>query len=361
MNKAPGLSVIMSVYNGESYLEESVESVLRQTYTDFELIIINDCSTDKTSEILEKLALKDERIRVYTNEVNLKLPASLNKAVSLCEGKYILRMDSDDLCLPKRFEKQLAFMEKNKDIDLSSIRFLTLKNGVFMPGGCGGRTDNEALKAMLLVTNPILHPGVIAKKEVLKELKYDDTLTCTEDLELWTRMVLNNKKMAILPEYLLIYRLHDKQITSTTLERQHKEVLKVEERYYSELLKPIKEELKNFYISGIYFKENADIDKFIKLFRWIKRTNKNGVISNDALSYAFLEMLAEYKRQGISKTDILKGMLCFNPLFLAREIIRRKKAAKEEMLSCVKAAEEYGLEKSGGTKDFPHFKIKSGD
>ena len=232
MNNTPVLSVIMSVYNGESYLEEAVESVLNQTFTDFELIIINDCSTDSTAEILEKLSQKDERIKVHTNEVNLKLPTSLNKAISLCRGKYILRMDSDDLCLPERLEKQYYFMENNKDIDLSSIRFLTLKNGVYSSGGCGGRIDNEALKTMLLVTNPILHPGVIAKKEIFEEMNYDTSLTCTEDLELWTRLALNGKKMAILPEYLLIYRLHDKQITSTTLERQHKEVLSVEEKYY---------------------------------------------------------------------------------------------------------------------------------
>ncbi len=355
MNNTPVLSVIMSVYNGESYLEEAVESVLNQTFTDFELIIINDCSTDSTAEILEKLSQKDERIKVHTNEVNLKLPTSLNKAISLCRGKYILRMDSDDLCLPERLEKQYYFMENNKDIDLSSIRFLTLKNGVYSSGGCGGRIDNEALKTMLLVTNPILHPGVIAKKEIFEEMNYDTSLTCTEDLELWTRLALNGKKMAILPEYLLIYRLHDKQITSTTLERQHKEVLSVEEKYYSGMLKPLKEDMKEFYISGIYFKENADVGKFIKLFKWVKKADENRTFGKDALSYAFFEMLAEYKRQGISKKDIIKAMLSFNPLFLIKEFLRRKRNAKKDLEKCLKTAEKYGLKKSGGTKEFPLF------
>lgn len=354
MSKLPKLSVIMSVYNGESYLCEAVESVLNQTCTDFELIIINDCSTDRTAEILDGLSKRDERIRVYTNEVNLKLPASLNKAISLCRGDYILRMDSDDLCLPKRFEKQLLFMENNKDVDLSSIRFLTLKNGVYLPGGCGGRTDNEALKAMLLVTNPILHPGVIMKKEVACELMYDTTLTCTEDLELWTRMVLKGKKIAILPEYLLIYRLHDKQITSTTLDRQHKEVLLVEEKYYKGLLSHIPDEMKEFYISGVYFKENADVDKLIKLFKWVKANNK-GAFTKAAVSYAFLEMLAEYKRQEIPKKNIIKGMLHFSPLFLIKEILRRKQCAKSDLCKLYKAAEEYGLKRTGGNDAFPQF------
>ena len=194
----PEISVIMSVYNGETYLEEAVESIINQTFTNWELVIINDCSTDSTSQILADFALKDERIKVHTNEVNLRLPTSLNKAISLCQGKYIARMDADDICLPDRLEKQYRFMEENSHVALSSCRFMTVKNGVYMSGGAGGRCDNDALKALLLVANPILHPGVIAKAEVMKSFGYDTTLTCTEDLELWTRMAAANMKMAIL-------------------------------------------------------------------------------------------------------------------------------------------------------------------
>ena len=232
----PDISVIMSVYNGEEYLIEAIESVRKQTFKNWELIVINDCSTDSTAKILQDFSIKDERIKVHTNEVNLKLPASLNKAISLCTGKYIARMDADDICLPERFEKQYRFMEENSDVALSSCRFLTLKNGVYASGGAGGRCDFRALRAMLLVSNPILHPGVIARAEIMKKFNYDTTLTCTEDLELWTRMARNNQKLQILPECLLIYRLHDKQITSTTLERQHTEVSKIEQKYYSSLL-----------------------------------------------------------------------------------------------------------------------------
>ena len=146
----PDISVIMSVYNGETYLEEAIESVRNQTFKNWELIIINDCSTDSTAEILAGFASKDERIKVHPNEVNLKLPKSLNKAISLSTGKYIARMDADDICLPDRFEKQYKFMEENPDISLSSCRFMTVKNGVYMSGGAGGRCDCEALRAMLL-------------------------------------------------------------------------------------------------------------------------------------------------------------------------------------------------------------------
>lgn len=350
----PDISVIMSVYNGEKYLSEAIESVINQTLRNWEFIIINDCSTDSTGEILADFLQKDERIKVYTNEVNLKLPASLNKAISLCSGKYIARMDADDICLPGRLEKQYKFMEENSDVALSSCRFLTVKNDVYMSGGAGGRCDNEALRAMLLVSNPILHPGVIAKAEVMKKFKYDTTLTCTEDLELWTRMATENRKIQIFPECLLIYRLHDKQITSTTLERQHTEVLKIQQKYYASLASEMDEEMQKFYIGGIYFKEHADINKFLEYAEFLKNaTAKN--FDKYAVSYALLEILAEYKRCGVPKSDIFKAMTTLNLLFLAKEIIRRKKQAKKDIKKCMKIAKDIGLKQTSGTKNFPVF------
>ncbi len=351
----PEISIIMSVYNGETYLKEAIESVIKQTFKNWELIIINDCSTDATGEILADFSRKDERIKVHTNEVNLKLPTSLNKAISLCRGKYIARMDADDICLPDRFEKQYKFMEENSDVALSSCRFMTVKNGVYASGGAGGRCDNNALRAMLLVANPILHPGVIAKAEVMKKFNYDTILTCTEDLELWTRMAAENLKIQILPECLLIYRLHDKQITSTTIERQHTEVLKIQNKYYASLLQEMDEEMQKFYISGIYFKEDADIYRFLEYAKWLKRvTAKN--FDNNSINYALFEILAEYKRCGVSKADVLKAMLTFSPFFLAKEIIRRKKTAKKDIEKCMKVALDLDLKRTSGTNEFPIFR-----
>lgn len=352
----PIISVIMSVYNGETYLKEAIDSVIAQTFTQWELIVINDCSQDKTADILAEYALHDERIKVFTNEVNLKLPASLNKAISLSNSRYIARMDADDICLPDRLEKQFTFMEEHPDVSLSSCRFFTLKNGVISSGGCGGRCDSEALSAMLLVTNPILHPGVIAKADVMKQLQYDTTLTCTEDLELWTRMAKEHKKMQILPEYLLIYRLHDKQITSTTLERQHNEVLSIQNGYYGACLSEMDEERKQFYIHGIYFKEQADIEGFCDFLSWLKKMNKEKKqFTNDALQYAMFEMLAEYKRHGISKKQILGALLHFNPFFLIKEIIRKKISASRDGKACCNVAKKIGLIQTAGTKQFPIF------
>ena len=356
MSTAPKISLIMSVYNGEDYLSEAIESVLNQTLKEFELIVINDCSSDSTSEILNKYAELDDRVKVHTNEVNLRLPASLNKAMSFAQGKYIARMDADDICLPERLEKQYKFMEENPHIALSSCKFMTLKNGVISSGGCGGKTDKESIKALLLVTNPILHPGIIAKADVIRTLGYDKNFTCTEDMELWTRFVMAGYNAQIMPEYLMIYRLHDKQITETTLEKQHKEVVAIQRKYFANLLEAMNTQQEEFYIRGIYFRENKDIEKFCDFYRWMKFVNnKTNAISKQALNYAMFEILAEYKRKGITKTNLLKGMLLFGIPFLIKEIPDRKKRAREDGLKCIESAERIGLKYSGGTLEFPTF------
>ena len=356
MNNAPKISLIMSVYNGEEYLAETLDSVLNQTFTEWELIVINDCSTDSTAAILARYQAQDARVKVHTNEVNLRLPSSLNKALSLAQGKYIARMDADDICLPQRLQKQYEFMETHPDVALSSCRFMTLKNGVISCGGCGAKTDSESIKALLLVTNPILHPGIIAKAEVIRSLGYNKTCTCTEDMDLWTRFVLSGYTIEILSEYLMIYRLHDKQITSTTLERQKGEIVAIQRNYLATLLAPMSEEQEQFYINGIYFRAAPDIAAFTRLYKWAKRMNQNTkAVDSACLKYAFFEILAEYKRKGVSKTALIKTMLSFGLPFLAKELPARKKRAAEDGLRCIEAAKTIGLEHTAGTLEFPIF------
>ena len=359
MSEGIKISVIMSVYNGEEYLAEAVDSVLAQSLADFELIVINDCSTDRTGELLAQYASADARVRVHTNEVNLRLPSSLNKAISLARGKYIARMDADDICLPDRLERQYAFMEAHPEVALSSCKFMTLRNGVFSSGGCGGKTDHESIKAMLLVTNPILHPGIIAKAEVIRELGYDPSFTCTEDMELWSRFVMAGYKVELLSEYLMIYRLHDKQITQTTYERQRREVVTIQKRYYAALLEEMSEEMATFYINGIYFRDHTDVRQFCSFLRWLKSVNrKNSRIAKEALSYAMFEILAEYKRKGVPKAKIVGAMLAFGIPFLIKEIPARKRRAMSDGRKCIDSAAKIGLVPSGGSPEYPIFSPK---
>ena len=356
MNQIPKISLIMSVYNGEDYLEEAIDSVLNQSFSDWELIVIDDCSTDSTAEILRRYASQDARVHVHTNEVNLRLPSSLNKAMTFARGQYIARMDADDICLPDRLEKQYAFMEKNPDVALSSCRFMTLKNGVISSGGCGGRCDHDSVKALLLVTNPILHPGIIAKADVIKSLGYDKTFTCTEDMQLWTRFIMAGYKVEIQPEYLMMYRLHDKQITATTLEKQRREIRTIQKVYFAKFLEPMTESWEEFYVHGVYFRDHIDADKLCEFGKWIRSVNtKTKAFNQESLSYALLEILAEYKRKGLSKAALLKAMLSFDLLFLAKALPGRKKRACRDGDKCIAAARAIGLEQSGGTQEFPIF------
>ncbi len=359
MSETPKISVIMSVYNGVDYLAETLDSICNQTFKDWELVAINDCSTDATLSILEKYAATDKRIKIYSNEVNLRLQASLNKGLSLVQGKYVARIDADDIALPDRFEKQYKFMEEHPDIALSSCLFFTLKNGVYTSGGGGTRYDSDFIKARLLMTNPVLHPGIIAKADVLKELKYNTAFTCTEDLELWTRIIKAGYKIQLQPEYLMIYRIHDKQITQNSIDRQHKEVAEIEKAYYSSLLGPLNDEQVDFCINGLYFREKPDIYKFCKFYRWLKATNKKKQnFESYALDYAYLEVLAEYKRCGIPTKDIVKAMANLNLFFLLKEIPERKKRSNADGLKCIATAEKIGLKHTSGPIEFPTFHKK---
>ena len=354
--KAPKISVVMSVYNGEEYLERAVRSVLAQSERDFELLAVNDCSTDESGNILDRLAREDERIRVLHNETNLRLPASLNRAIGEARGEFIARMDADDLCLPERFERQLAFFAEHPETDLVSCRFMTLKNGKVRSGGCGGRNDTDAIATLLLFTNPILHPGVMAKASVMKENPYDTTLTCTEDLELWTRLTAKGCRCAVQREYLMLYRLHDKQITATTKDRQKKEVLRIAREYFRHY--GFEEELfdGDFFIPSVYFRDELSPDGLRRYFaRLLRENKKRKLFSKDVLSYAMLEIALEYKRLGISKLDLISILSVFSPAFLYRELRRRRRFASEDGEDCIRRAESLSLSLVGNNREFPEF------
>ena len=165
----PMISVIMPVYNGEKYLCEAIDSILNQTYTDFEFIILNDGSTDKTEEII--LSYDDPRIVYVKNETNLQIVKTLNKGIALAKGKYIARMDADDISLPERFEKQLKFMEQYPSIDVCGtwMRIIDKPKQVWTYP-----EKHEEIKAQLLFNTPLSHPTLIIKKSFFNDFKYEN-------------------------------------------------------------------------------------------------------------------------------------------------------------------------------------------
>jgi len=222
--KTPAISVIMSVYNSEQYLQESVDSILDQTFGDFEFIITDDCSSDGSFEIIKFYAKKDKRIKYFRNSENIGLTKSLNLMLDIAKGKYIARMDSDDISMPERFSKQFDFMENNLEIGVlgTNIRFFGDKKDL---------TDfplkDKEIRAALLFTDVVMHPTVLMRKSVLDEhnLIYDETFRISQDYDLWSRMITYTK-FANLPYTLLKYRFVDTNISNSTKIEYKNDLLK---------------------------------------------------------------------------------------------------------------------------------------
>lgn len=211
-------SVVMSTYNTpEKYLREAIESILSQTFTDFELIVVDDGSTQNDSKIAR--AFNDERIVVLRNEKNSGLAYSLNRGLKQAKGEYIVRMDSDDIAVPDRLEKQVEFMDSHKDIDILSARAECFGSRTGMPIiDCG---DDDYVKAALFFADVILHPTVVMRNTSLKKygLMYDEKLRRAQDYDLWARAT-EHCRFHIMPDVVLNYRCHEGQATAIAREKQ---------------------------------------------------------------------------------------------------------------------------------------------
>ncbi len=212
MNNIPSICVIMSVYNGERYLREAIESILNQTFTDFEFIKINDKSTDSSSKIISEF--NDPRIIAIENSENIGLTKSLNKALKIASSDYIARMDCDDISLPKRFEIQKKFLDKNRDIVcVGSGTVIIDKNGN-ETGSKNPISDPELLRFYMILKNQMTHSSVMFRKEeILKNGPYDEKIKYAQDYDLWSRLLIDGYKFSNTKSPLLKYRFHNSSIT----------------------------------------------------------------------------------------------------------------------------------------------------
>lgn len=210
------ITILLPVYNGEKYLREAIESILNQTFIDFEFLIINDGSTDTSEEII--LSFDDSRIRYIKNEQNLKLIATLNKGLEIANGKYIARMDADDISLPNRLEKQLQFMEENPEVGICGTY---LRNIGKASNEVRFETIDEEIRYRLLFSTYLRHPTVMMRKSTIDDhqLLYEKEYIHVEDHQLWLRFA-QVSKLAILPAILLNYRVHDSNISKVFQEKQ---------------------------------------------------------------------------------------------------------------------------------------------
>ena len=221
VNRYPLVSVLIPCYNSEKFVEQAVRSIMGQTYKNLEIIAINDCSSDRTGEILQRLASEDSRILYIENKINLKLAKTLNKAIDLARGDFIARMDADDISLKKRIEVQINYLLKHQDIDLVSAYALKIN----MLGELGGFIKvpimHSEIASILPMRSTFVHPLVLAKKSFFIDLGFYRDISYGEDYDLWIRGLICNKKYANIPEVLLYYRLHDGQMTDWSYNRKN--------------------------------------------------------------------------------------------------------------------------------------------
>lgn len=203
----------MAVYNGAKYLHGTMDSILNQSFTDFEYIIINDGSTDETTHIVN--AFTDHRLVILQNQANQGLAYSLNRGIEIAQGRYIARIDADDLARPARLEKQVDFLRAHPEIGIVGTGGIILDDAGQKIGEKHFPGSDLEIRWTSLLTNPFLHPTVMFRHDVLRQhhLQYDPGLRATQDYDLWTRLLIYTQG-ANLPEALTGYRQSEASITA---------------------------------------------------------------------------------------------------------------------------------------------------
>lgn len=209
----------MPAYNAEKYISEAIESILNQTFTNFEFVIIDDCSTDKTWEIIQKYAQKDKRIIAIKNEKNLKLSATLNKGIEVCKADYIARMDADDWSYPNRLAKQYEVISKDSKIGILGGSMEVCDEDLKVLNFRKYNISDSEIRKNLFKYSPFCHPATMFKKEALLKERYNSYLDLAEDYDLYFR-IGREYKFENLSDVLLKYRT---SITQSSSSRAHKQ------------------------------------------------------------------------------------------------------------------------------------------
>ncbi|OFX15577.1 MAG: hypothetical protein A2Z18_10005 [Armatimonadetes bacterium RBG_16_58_9] len=237
----PTVSVLIPVRNAESTVESAVRSMLRQTLTDFEIVVVNDGSTDSTPSILDRLANEDDRIRVIHAPARGIIHA-LNAGISICSGEFIARMDADDICHPSRLEAQVEMMEREADLGVCSclIRMFP-RNG--LPGGMAryeqwlnSLTSAEQISRDIFVESPVAHPSVMLRRSELIEIGGYQERGWAEDYDLWLRYHAAGKKFAKVRETLFCWRHSPGRLTFTDSRYSIENFLRAKAHYIARML-----------------------------------------------------------------------------------------------------------------------------
>lgn len=319
----PLVSVIMPVYNGEKFVRQSIDSILDQSFSGFEFIILDDGSTDKSLSILRRYEAQDHRIRLISR-VNKGLVASLNEMLNLARGAYIVRMDADDISMSKRIEKQLSFMVDNPSVDICGS-YIRVFGG--FPYTQKFPISSEAIKAGLLFYTPLAHPALMIKASFFKDKKYDEAYQKAEDLQLWASSIRSYECHNI-PETLLHYRCHKNQISKVYDTHQANLSAEIREALFNELgfsLTNTELQLHKEIANG----QHVDIQAALDLLNKISYQNSyfSAEVLDSQIDYILWKVLGYSSSDGLSvlfKYFELKKNFPFNVSFISKFIFLLK-------------------------------------
>ena len=283
----PRVSVLMPAYNAVSHIREAIESILNQTYKDFEFIIINDGSTDDTERIIQSFT--DPRIRYIKNAENIKLIATLNKGIGLAKGEYIVRMDADDISLPQRIEKQVAFMDSNLQVAAcgSWVDAFGVKDTAIRY-----ESKHDEIMFKMLYQIHLVHPAVIMRSGQIKSMgiQFNPEFAHAEDYDFFVRLGYTYQ-LANIPEVLLKYRIHTGSVSQAyrEVQKHNSEIIRLNQ--FARLGYPVSVQL-------------------LEDFESINHHAHTGVKSSSAEIKALLEgMLKANKKTNIFDQEFLKKKL----------------------------------------------------
>lgn len=299
----------MSTYNEEKiWIKEAIDSILNQTVSDFEFIIIVDNpDNSELINLLHEYEIKDKRIKVYINNKNLGLVNSLNKALQLCNGDFIARMDADDWSHPQRFEKQLEVLDNNPNISLcaTGVVIMNEHGEELYKAKIYGSTPKKAKKS-LIYRNIFPHGSWMFRKEVLDVIDGYNDITQAEDYDLLFRMLSNGMELVVIPKYLFKYRLRMNGISYKNLYKQKKIMLDICDQYKYALKSNKKYLFENKNIEEVSEKDINKYSYYQELYtESIEQIRKKNIIIGGLnIIKAFIN--CKYKRIELKSTIALK-------------------------------------------------------
>lgn len=313
MKDNPLVSIVITLYNSEKYIRESIMSVQTQTYQNIEIIVVNDGSKDNSSIIVKKMMLEDQRIKFFENTKNMGIPYTRNEGIKYSNGKYMAVLDSDDLSEPTRIEKQVYFLENNPNsVAVGSFYKIigeeTKKKRTFV--------NKDDLKISLLFACPFVNSTMMIRKEIFdkRNIKYNEKYYVAQDYELWSNLTRLGE-LNVLPQKLVSYRWGHENISKKTLSKQAIErgklianIKKNLLEYYNFTLTNTQIEIFTTFFMEPNFSSILD-EKFIDLyFELVKQNDKNSIFDRRRFSKVSLHYIAT---QIASRNVTAKSKLTF--------------------------------------------------